>query len=119
MCPSYKGQRTLYGSQITGERTKTSLGGVMFNEGCSHSLICLQIQSCLGGLLLYPSPSELNNLNVELHTHVIINRLCPHSVHRRQNKNNVKSAQLRMATSRQRSPINNKIEANVLGKKSN
>lgn len=51
-------------------------------EGQPHSLICLQIQSSLGGPLPSPPipsppPTEPNNLNVGLHAHVIINELCP------------------------------------------
>ncbi len=71
-------------------------------EGRPHSLICLQIPSSLGGPLPSPPPHELNNLNVGLHTHVIINKLCPHPLpfHRLQNKNKVKSARLPTATSR-------------------
>lgn len=50
-------------------------GGWGWGWGETHSLICLQIQpSCGGG----PPPPELNNPNVELHTHVIINELCLH-----------------------------------------
>lgn len=52
-----------------------------------------------GGPLPSPPPSELNNLNVGLHTHVIINKLCPRPFHPQQNKNKVKSAWLPTATS--------------------
>lgn len=66
--------------------------------GRPHSLICLQIQSSLGGPPPSPPPSELNNLNVGLHAHVIINELCPCPFHPPQNKNKVKSACLPVAT---------------------
>lgn len=68
--------------------------------GRPRSLICLQIQSSLGAALPSPPPSEPNNLNVGLHAHVIINKLCPCPFHPRQNKNKVKSAWLPTAMSR-------------------
>lgn len=53
-------------------------------KGQPCSLICLQIHppTPLSSRWspAHPSPCELNNLNVGLHTHVIINKLCPPSL---------------------------------------
>lgn len=53
-------------------------------KGQPSSLICLQIHppTSLSSRWspAHPSPCELNNLNVGLHTHVIINKLCPPSL---------------------------------------
>lgn len=55
-----------------------------------------------------PSPREPDNLNVALHIHVIINKLCPHFhlFDLQQNKNNAKSAWLQMTASNNKTQFN-------------